>query len=91
MTEKTKVELKPCPFCGCSPRLENSKIEPCRNRENGDLITTWKVRCFNCGTEKDGGVTEYIFLSDETLKINNEHFDGRRKAIEAWNRRAGET
>lgn len=82
------VKLKPCPFCGTTPRLEHSEIERCRNRENGDLITKWKVRCGNCGAEKDGGATEYRFLSDETLKIAREHFDGRKKAIEAWNRRA---
>lgn len=82
------VKLKPCPFCGTTPRLEHSEIEKCRSRENGDLITRWTVRCANCGCKQDGGVTEYIFMSNETLHIKDEHLDGRRRAIEAWNRRA---
>ena len=65
-----------------------AELKPCRNPENGDLITQWKVKCFNCGTEKIGGVSEYVFLNNETLKLKSEYFDGRRKAIEAWNRRA---
>lgn len=80
-------ELNPCPFCGHTPKLEHDRIECCRNSENGDLITRWKVRCLNCGIEQIGGVTEYRFMSDETLEIINTHFDGRNKAIEYWNRR----
>jgi Lar family restriction alleviation protein len=81
------AELKPCPFCGSKPVLVHSGIEKTRSRENGDLITRWKVRCQNCGTEKDGGATEYIFTKDEKLLIKYAHFNGREKAIEAWNRR----
>lgn len=83
--------LKPYPFCGCNASLEHSGIEKTRNRDNGDLITRWKVRCNNCGTEKDGGCSEYVFLNDETLMLKSRSFDGRRNAIEKWNRRAGET
>lgn len=82
------AELKPCPFCGGKASLEHSGIEKCRSRENGDLITNWRVRCPNCGTERKGGVSEYVFALDETLVLKDPHFDGRSKAIEAWNRRA---
>lgn len=82
-------ELKPCPFCGKKPALEHNGIDKCRNSENGDLITRWKVICNNCGAFKDGGITEYIFTKDETLKIKEPQFhNGRQNAIEAWNRRA---
>lgn len=81
--------LKPCPFCGHKAELVNNGIDKCCNRENGDLITRWKVRCTNCGIEKEGGVSEYKFLKDETLKLVRSEFDGRKKAIETWNRRAG--
>ena len=84
------MKLKPCPFCGCNPVLEHSGIEKTRSRDNGDLITRWKVRCQNCGTEKDGGCTEYIFCKNETLVVKSAHFDGRAKAIAAWNRRVGD-
>lgn len=80
--------LKPCPFCGCKAVLKHSGIEKCRNRENGDLITRWSVMCPNCGTQKEGGVSEYWFSIDETLRLVDSSFDGRQKAIEAWNRRA---
>ena len=81
------AELLPCPFCGHLPTIEHERIEPCRNPENGDLITRWKVRCVYCGTEKSGGITEYRFCNDETLTIIDPHFDGRKEAIKAWNTR----
>ena len=81
-------ELKPCPFCGGKAILKHEKIDVCRNRENGDLITRWSVWCPNCGIRQSGGTTEYWFSYDETLKIVDSHFDGRKTAIERWNRRA---
>lgn len=81
-------ELKPCPFCGGKAYLEHIGIEKCRNPDNGDLITRWSVRCQKCGTEKQGGCSQYIFCKDETLRLVSQLYDGRSKAIEAWNRRA---
>lgn len=81
-------ELKPCPFCGGEARIQHDRIEPCRNSENGDLITHWSVYCPNCGTKKEGGITEYYFNNEEKLVIQSDNFNGRKKAIEAWNRRA---
>lgn len=83
-------ELKPCPFCGHAPKLEHTGIERTRSRDNGDLITTWRVRCLNCGTLKEGGFSEYVFANDETLRLRDPAFDGRKEAIEAWNRRTGD-
>lgn len=88
MENDKKLELLPCPFCGKIPRLENSGIKEGKSRENGDLITKWKVFCVNCGVEVDGGISEYVFMSDETIRVKDAHFDGRKQAIDNWNRRA---
>lgn len=78
--------LKPCPFCGRKPEIVNCGFEVCRNKENGDIITRWKVRCINCGTEKDGGCSEYWIRNDETLDLAGNK-DGREEAISKWNSR----
>ena len=81
-------DLKPCPFCGGKAVIEHSGIDKTRSRDNGDLITTWRVYCPTCGTERKGGVSEYIFCRNETLRLMSPQYDGRKQAIEAWNRRA---
>lgn len=82
-------ELKPCPFCGAMPTLTNSGIIKCYKREGGDLTTSWMVKCKVCNIKREGGMTYYNFENDETLTIKDPKFDGRRKVIEMWNKRAG--
>ena len=81
-------ELKPCPFCGCRAELRNKGLAEIKSNRLGDLTTRWEVVCPNCGTKQDGGLSDYFFCQDETLKLVNSLFDGRKKAVEAWNRRA---
>lgn len=85
----SNIELNPCPFCGYKPRLENDGFEKCRNKVDGDFITRWRVRCDNCGCMQEGGITEYRISKSEEMIILN-HRDGRKNAIERWNRRAGD-
>ena len=69
--------------------LTNSSLKLTTSGERiyGDIITYWSVRCNNCGVEKGGFLSEYFFTREETLKIR-ENYNGKAKAIEAWNRRA---
>lgn len=91
----SKEELKSCPFCGHKPCLTHDRVDLCRNSENGDLITRWRVICPNCGTKKEGGVSEYRFNNDETLSLTEMYTtnprDGRSEAIKAWNSRKSNT
>lgn len=86
MIERNK--LKPCPFCGGEAHLEHSRVEM-SGRTNADIVTTWNVRCANCGTEKRGLASHYVIGDDEVLRLVDDAFmDGRIFAITQWNRRA---
>lgn len=87
----SETKLKPCPFCGSKPTLTHSDLKPTISdaSTDGDLITYWKVRCNNCGIEKGGYLSEYIFTREETLKIHR-NYDGKTQAIAAWNRRVND-
>lgn len=79
-------KLKPCPFCGGRAELENDGIRPTRSRDNGDLMTYWKVPCINCGAALPSAVSEYRFGKDELLHTIAQH-DGKARVIEKWNGR----
>ena len=75
-------ELKPCPFCGGTPFIHSTALQILR----GDHIETyWEITC-PCGVHTGGYRSEYRFLDSEQL-IPEGLMDGRKKAIEAWNRR----
>lgn len=78
-------ELKPCPFCGKMPSLVNSGVHVVSGAEY-DFWVDWKVKCFGCATEKDGGASFYKFMNDETLKIIKPT-NARQDVIDQWNRR----
>ena len=62
LEELRKSELKPCPFCGASARLEH-------------YSEGWNVYCNNLGV---------CGIRTGWIKV------GRERAMEMWNRRAGE-
>lgn len=86
-----KVELKPCPFCGNKASLKHNGLREDKSKTsvNSFLITYWSVKCDYCGTSKGDYPTEYVFNRNGELSII-EGRDGRQRAIDAWNRRAGD-
>lgn len=69
-------ELKPCPFCGCG---------------NGNLyiVTIEQQHGFDTVGIFCNGCKQTVTLEENEWEGDNE--PSRRKAIEAWNRRAGES
>ena len=74
------TDLKPCPFCG-----GEAEIYPEVDRIMGKF---WYIRCKKCYCRGTG-----IYESGRKLEPQEEHAaitGAWKKAIEAWNRRAGE-
>lgn len=86
---ENKVELKPCPFCGTPPSLEYEMVYPL-DRYSRVFGVKWEVICPYCGTTKTSGITDYILSRYGELLLWKDDIDGRAKAIELWNERAGE-
>lgn len=79
-------DLKRCPFCGGVAHFHVlSRTERGTNRG-----IEFEVKCERCGITNNNfrGVVEYELLRDGSL---NTVVDDRRKVIEAWNNRKGET
>lgn len=67
------TELKPCPFCGQTPKMEESARFPRYGKDEGERIKGYTVVC----------QTMYCIL------YNADNWYGRseKEASEAWNRR----
>ena len=77
-----EIKLKPCPFCGGNPTLRR-----CSTGTKGYKFTaSYEVKCDKCRMAQTQ-TFETVF----DLELNGElvlEKDGRKEAIEAWNRRA---
>ena len=73
-------KLKPCPFCGNTPRDEVYVTQ----KGGGEDHVDFSIRCTECGTCKTVRLTIVgkCYYSDVEKAMG--------EAIEAWNRRAGE-
>lgn len=67
-------ELKPCPFCGQTPKMEESARFPCYGKDEGKRIKGYTVVCQNM----------YCILHNE----DNWYRRSENEAAEAWNHRA---
>ena len=75
-------EFKPCPFCGGKPFIHSTSLQiVCGDR----IQAYWDITC-PCGVHTGGYLSEYRFVDSERL-IPEGFMDGRKNAIEAWNRR----
>lgn len=86
-------ELKPCPFCGGEARIESSdgKLDKLYigysydRKEIKGFSHYWNVHCGKCASS--GYNYRQFFSVDENSGKIVLYEDGRKKAIEAWNRR----
>lgn len=79
---ENNTELKPCPFCGSNPTLRQ-----CTTATKGlKFLAGYIVECRECRMAK---TKEFETVFDLELSGDLHYdIDGRKEAIEAWNRRA---
>ena len=79
----TMTELKPCPFCGGCSELRESREEMSFSEE----CNRFYVICKKCGCSP-------FYFSEVNLYYKKDYAERaenlRKKAIEAWNRRAND-
>ena len=79
-------KLKPCPFCGSEAKIEQTAYG---TTDNASCKLSFAVRCTKCDATAPNA-NGYIAIKLSFNGNFNLWHDDRLKAIEAWNRRAGE-
>jgi Lar family restriction alleviation protein len=81
MEEKQMAELKPCPFCGSNKTAYSIKTAT----SNYQRIYHAAVYCVKCHSYGARVLIHPVERNRVSIERNESY---RRKAIEAWNRRA---
>ena len=68
------VELKPCPFCGKIPEIQEDYRWPRHGNYAGKRVNAYEIICVN--------------FDCPIYKADNVYFLSKEEAMEAWNRRA---
>ena len=78
------MELKPCPFCGGVAQFAQTAY----GTDSGACSMHFQIRCKTCeaSAPNGNGALRVALNRDGTIRIIT---DEREKAVEAWNRRAG--
>jgi Lar family restriction alleviation protein len=81
----SKIELKPCPFCGGKAVFSIQKIF---SLDETDLLSAYiAVRCSECGLRLPGRYRLVVKLTESgDISISND----QQGAADAWNRRASD-
>lgn len=74
-------ELKTCPFCGGEARITYRSPTV----YDDEFRAVWEIGCIKCPTKKSYE-SAYVLHPDTEVFITKT--DGRKRAIDAWNRRA---
>lgn len=78
------LDLKPCPFCGGKAKLQRTSI----GHSGEYFYECWNIKCEKCGATplpKDGYTTYFTRNTDDEFIFKG---DGKKEAIDKWNRRA---
>ena len=89
------AELKPCPFCGGTKLKVDGCVKTTNFSKNRGLDEArFSVRCNKChargGTQSGYTRNGFYSLSEDGEKLLESGEQIRARAIEAWNRRAGD-
>ena len=78
------IELKPCPFCGGKPRIDQTAYGTI---EHNSCKLSFTIRCSKCNSTAYHAYGYIAVNLSADGELNIWH-DDREKAVAEWNRRA---